>query len=69
LLWAIWLSQNDIASDKKNSFVMQIIYKGTHWTRLWPLFQKEEEHKLLQDACHLLETVTMENFAKKWMAV
>jgi hypothetical protein len=29
---------------------MQIIYMGTHWIIMWLLFQKEEEHKLLQDA-------------------
>jgi hypothetical protein len=66
MLWSMWLSRNDIAFDKKKPILsyMQVIYMGTYWTRTWSLFQKEDECKSIQDACRLLETVTMEIFAK-----
>jgi hypothetical protein len=36
MLWAIWLSRNDIVFDKiLISSFMQIIFRGTHWTRTW----------------------------------
>jgi hypothetical protein len=39
ILWAIWLSQNDIAFDKLPVFShMQVIYRDTHWARMWSLF-------------------------------
>jgi hypothetical protein len=65
MLWVIWLSRNDIAFDKKSVLsYMQVIYKGTHWTRTWLVFQKEAQRKALQNACRLLENVTMEIFTR-----
>jgi hypothetical protein len=66
MLWAIWLSWNDIALDKKT--VLYILYIGNllgpYWTRMWSVFQKEEECKALQNACRLSETMTIEIFSR-----
>jgi hypothetical protein len=44
MLWAIWLSQNDIGFDETPILLyMQVIYRGTHWSRTWSIFQKDEE--------------------------
>jgi hypothetical protein len=65
ILWGIWLSRNNVVFDKSLVLsYMQVIYGATHWTRTWSLFQKEEEHQKLQGARCLLETVTMEIFAR-----
>jgi hypothetical protein len=65
MLWSLWLSRNDIAFGKKPILsYMQLIYRGTYWTRTWSLFQKEDKRKSIEDACRLLEMVTMEIFAK-----
>jgi hypothetical protein len=43
MLWAIWLSRNDIVFNKIQILsYMQVIFRGTHWTRTWSSFQKEE---------------------------
>jgi hypothetical protein len=43
MLWTIWLSQNDIVFNKiQFSSYMQVAFRGTHWTRTWVSFQKEE---------------------------
>jgi hypothetical protein len=49
LCWAIWLSRNDVVfkRTKPNSFV-QVISRGTHWTRCWSLLSKEEERMALK---------------------
>jgi hypothetical protein len=43
---------------------MKVIYRGTHWIRVWLAFQKEDRHKVLKNACCQLETLTMEIFTK-----
>jgi hypothetical protein len=56
ILWVICLSRNDIVVDKSSVLShMQVIYGGTHCVRMWSLFQKEEERKMLQQACSPLE--------------
>jgi hypothetical protein len=65
MLWAMWLSRNEIVFDKTPVLsYMQVIHRATHWTRAWSVFQKEEERNMLQDACRLLETLKMEIFVK-----
>jgi hypothetical protein len=65
ILWGIWLSRNDVVFDKRQVLsYMQVIYRATHWTKTWAIFQKEEDRQKLQDACRLLEIVTMEIFAR-----
>jgi hypothetical protein len=52
MCWFIWLSQNDVVFNKSPicSF-MQIIFKGTHWTQMWSLFQKEDKRNILKSVC------------------
>jgi hypothetical protein len=65
MFWSIWLNRNDIIFNKTSiSFYMQVIFRATYWTRMWALFQKEEEQTVLRIACQLVETLTMEIFAK-----
>jgi hypothetical protein len=66
MLWAIWLSCNDVVFDKiPISSSTQVLFKGTQWTRTWSEFQKEEKKKTLLVACHLIETTTMEIFTSQ----
>jgi hypothetical protein len=42
MLWAMWLSCNDVVFNKVAiSSSMQVIFRGTHWTRTWANFQKK----------------------------
>jgi hypothetical protein len=61
----MWLSQNDIIFNKISiqSYV-EVIFKGTHCARTWAPFQKEEDQTVLQAACRLIETMTMDIFIK-----
>jgi hypothetical protein len=62
---AIWLNRNGVIFDKSSvSTCMQVIYRGTYWTREWSAFQKEGERQLLLSACHQVEILTMEIFVK-----
>jgi hypothetical protein len=48
ILWGIWLSRNDVIFDKSSILsYMQVIYRATHWTRTWSIFQKEEDRQKL----------------------
>jgi hypothetical protein len=65
MLWSIWLSRNDIVFNKTPiSSYLQGIFRGTHWTRMWAKFQKEENQNVLQTTCPVIETLIMEIFAK-----
>jgi hypothetical protein len=65
MFWAIWLSRNNVVFDKTPiQSYMQVIFRGTHWVRTWASFQKEEKRQALHDACRLMETMTMDIFAK-----
>jgi hypothetical protein len=64
MLWAIWLSHNDVVFYKiPISFSMQVIFRGTYWTRTWSEFQKKDKKKMALVACRLIETTTMKIFA------
>jgi hypothetical protein len=65
MFWSIWLSQNDNTFNKKSiSSYMHVMSRVTYWTRTWASFQKEEGQVILQTACLLMATLTMEIFAK-----
>ncbi|GJN40832.1 hypothetical protein PR202_gn00243 [Eleusine coracana subsp. coracana] len=42
---------------------LQVIFRGTHWSRFWSLLQKEEQRPLMKRACRLVETAAIEIFA------
>jgi hypothetical protein len=51
MLWAMWLSHNDIVFNKISiSSSMQVIFWGIYWTRTWANFQKDQSKKTLQSA-------------------
>jgi hypothetical protein len=65
MLWAIWLSRNDITFNKSPILsYMQVIYRGTHRARTWSVFQKEEGRQVLHSVCRSIEILTMEVFTK-----
>ena len=65
LCLALWLTRNDILFNKcKPKYVLQALFRGTHWLRLWAQLQrtndKEEE---VVEACKSLESSAMELFS------
>jgi hypothetical protein len=71
MLWAIWLSHNDDVFNKVSiSSSMQVIFRGTYWTRTWANFQKAQMKKTSQSACRVIESLAMEIFAKHgWWSI
>jgi len=65
LCWALWLSRNDIVFDNSPmKTYMQVLFRATHWLRMWLLLQKcDDDTNLLKDACRSLETTAMQIFA------
>ena len=64
MCWAIWLSRNDLVFDKDVvPSYMQVIFRGTHWTRFWSLLQQEEDRPVLKTGCIMPETMVIEIFA------
>jgi hypothetical protein len=65
LCWAIWISRNDLVFDKAPMMTyLQVLFRGTHWLRLWVQLQRSEgAADLIRRACRRLETVAMQIFA------
>jgi len=58
MCWALWLTQNDVVFDKAVApSYLQIIFKGT-------LLQKEEDRHIMKAGCRIIETTTIEVFAR-----
>ena len=65
ICWAIWLTRNDIVFDKALApSYLQVIFKGTYWTRYQSLLQKEEDRQMMKIGCRTIEIATMEVFAR-----
>ncbi len=44
ICWALWLSRNNMLFDKSPSIsYMQVIFRATHWLRLWAQLQRYNE--------------------------
>jgi hypothetical protein len=61
LCWAIWTSRNDIIFDNSPlPIYMQVLFRATHWCRLWVLLQPcEEITNKMKDACRSLEATVI----------
>jgi hypothetical protein len=65
ICWVIWLTRNNIIFDKAATpSYLQVIFRGTYWTRSWSLLQKEEDRQKIKMGCRIIETTTMEVFAR-----
>jgi len=65
ICWTIWLTRNDIVFDKILApSYLQVIFRGTYWTRSWSLLQKEEDRHSMKMGCRSIETIAMEVFAR-----
>jgi hypothetical protein len=56
LLWAIWLTRNEIVFNKcKPKSLLQVLFRGTHWLCQWASLQRHEDLKdqLISAAKHL----------------
>jgi hypothetical protein len=54
LLWAPWISRNEIVFDeRKPKSLLQVLFKGTHWPRQWTNLQRLEGLKEQLLAVHL----------------
>ncbi len=64
ICWALWLSRNDIVFNGYNHIsFLQVIFKATHWARLWSLLLKKVEGEKAQVKCRILEKRVMEFFS------
>ena len=65
LCQAIWLSRDDFVFQRNipNSY-LQVIFRGTYWTRCWSQLSKEEEEKSIKNSCLTMESAVMEFFSK-----
>jgi hypothetical protein len=43
---------------------LQVLFKGTHWLRLWAKLQRSEERtQMIVEGCRRIETVALQVFA------
>jgi hypothetical protein len=64
LLWAIRLTRKNVVFDKcKPKYLLQVLFRGTHWLRQWANLQRHDDRKdqLISVAQHL-ETLALEFF-------
>ena len=63
--WALWLSRNDVIFKKtRPKSFLQVLFKGTHWLRLWAKLQRSEERtQMIVEGCRRIETVALHVFA------
>ena len=64
LLWLLWLCRNDYVFNGKTSSSMQVIYRCTHWLRMWSTLQRTEYQSLFKAVCMRLERVAREVFTQ-----
>ena len=65
LYCVIWLSRNDVVFDKSpTKTYLQLLYRGTHWLRLWVQLQRRDEDKeAIQKVCQTIEVLVILLFA------
>ena len=61
----LWLVRNDMVLEKcQPKFLLQVLFKGTHWLRHWSQLQRCDEIKdRFSHVCRALETTAMQFFA------
>ena len=64
LLWSLWLCRNDCVFNDKISSPMQVIYRCTHWLRMWSTLQRTEYQLLFKAVYIRLERVAREVFTQ-----
>jgi hypothetical protein len=71
LCWAIWISRNNLVFDNAHMMTyLQVLFRGTHWLRLWSRLQRSEDATvLIRNACRRLETLAMQFFYISWMEI
>jgi len=71
LIWAIWLTRNEVILEKvRSKTFLQVLFRGTHWLRQWASLQRKDEHKdMLVEACRHLEVSALEFFGSRgWLS-
>jgi hypothetical protein len=64
ICWVLWLTRNEVVFDKTTTpSYLQVIFKGTYWTRFWTLLQKEDR-QFIKEGCRTIETAAMEMFVR-----
>ena len=62
--WAIWISRNDLVFDKKPMLTyLEVLFRATHWLRIWAQLHNKEEGTTIKEVCRLLETAALQIFA------
>lgn len=64
ICWALWLTRNDMVfNDHNHISFLQVIFRETHWARLWSLLLKKDEGDKVQAKCSFREKRVMEFFS------
>ena len=65
ICWSIWLTRNDtVFNNCRPKTFLQVLFRGTHWLRLWVLLQHiDVQRERLVETCQLLESLAMKFFA------
>jgi hypothetical protein len=63
ILWAIWLSRNNVVFDKSPiKYFIQVLYRGTQWLRFWSLERDDQDKEMITMTCQKLRMVAMQIF-------
>jgi hypothetical protein len=58
MFWYIWLCCNDVTFNfRPIPSILQVLFRGTYWLRLWKLLQKQDAHQEILVVCQSLEMV------------
>jgi len=71
LLWAIWISRNEIVFDKcKPKSFLQVLFRETHWLHQWASLQRLEglKDQLVTVAVHLEASALAFFSSNGWLA-
>lgn len=61
--WAIWNHRNDIIFNRSRTpHFLEVIFKVTHWIRLWALLVPVHQRAALDTGCSRLEMVSRDIF-------
>jgi hypothetical protein len=59
-IWSLWLCRN----DKKNSSILQVIYRAISTLHVWSSLQRLEDRHLYMEVCAWLKAMVRDTFSQ-----